>query len=80
MHDTADESERHRAMFDEDNEKRFPRITLWQFLKGAFGKLLLLGGWIAEFYMIGWLVDRLTPRRSDNISPPDARIDNKDPK
>jgi hypothetical protein len=23
-------------MFDEDDEKRFPRLTLWQFTKGFF--------------------------------------------
>lgn len=67
-------------MFDEDNEKRFPRITLWQFLKGAFEKLLLVGTWAADIYLIGWLVDRLTPERSDKASPPETRIDDSDPK
>lgn len=61
-------------MFDEDDENRFPRITLWQFLKGVFGKLFLAGTWIAEFYLIQWIVDHLAHTQSDSVSLPEARM------
>lgn len=67
-------------MFDEDNEKRFPRITLWQFLKGAFSKLFLVGAWFAELYLIDWLVDRLTRKQPDKISLPEDRPEDIGPK
>ncbi len=34
-------------MFDEDNEKRFPRITLWQFTKSLISTIFLATGWLA---------------------------------
>jgi len=67
-------------MFDEDNENRFPRITLWQFVKGMFGKLFLIASWAAEFYPIGWILDHLTRQRPDSISLPEARTDKGRPK
>ena len=35
-------------MFDEDDERRFPRLTLWQFIRGAFSYLFLATGWLAS--------------------------------
>jgi hypothetical protein len=48
-------------MFDEDDEKRFPRLTLWQFTKGFFSTIFLATGWLASLgtglwsFVVWWL-------------------------
>ncbi|WP_457092463.1 hypothetical protein [Microvirga sp. P5_D2] len=41
-------------MFDEDDEKRFPRLTLWQFTKGFFSTIFLATGWLASLGSSFW--------------------------
>jgi hypothetical protein len=36
-------------MFDEDDETRFPRITLWQFIRGSVSRFFLAAGWLLSW-------------------------------
>ena len=59
----------------DDDEERFPRISLWQFLKGAILKPLALFEFLFGYGLIDALIsERKARRKQPDSGPPDRTL------
>jgi hypothetical protein len=52
------------CMYDEDDEKRFPRITLWQFLRGIVWRGFVLIE-LPDWAFARWFAKTFSPQEPD---------------